>query len=111
MQSSGRHNYESTHTAHCLVAETNQLAYLAKGSPATGTPCPGKVNKLIVTNVGTTMTVDLYDNLDSGANANPIYRYVTAEGKVNIDLNVPFQNGLRCVVGGTPGEVEVVFTV
>lgn len=62
----------------------------------------GRVYSLTVVSVGTAMTIDIYDH--DSANTNKVLEYVTADGKVNWSFRgLVFQNGLRVVVGGTPG--------
>lgn len=78
------------------AAETNQLL--------TG---KGVLGRLFVPNVGTTMTVDVYDHASS--TSNKVAEYVSADGKVNWELNIPIVNGIRVVVGGTPGIVVIVW--
>ncbi len=51
------------------------------------------------------MTVDIYDA--TSGTTSPLWHYVTADGKVDLEFNMPFQNGLRVIVGGTPGEVSI----
>lgn len=79
------------------AAETNQLK--------TGSGTLGRVQ---VTNVGTSMTVDIYDH--GSTTTNKIFEYVSADGKINHELNLPFGTGLRVIVGGTPGIVNIVWS-
>ena len=88
---------EGEYSAHITTNETNQLV--------TG---KGKVARVTVSNVGTAATLDVYD-ATSGTTL-PIYRWVTAEGKVSTQLNCPFQNGLRVITGGTFGEAVVIWS-
>lgn len=85
---------EAENSSLITAAETNQLK--------TG---PGKCARLIVSAVGTTATVDIYDA--TSGTSNPIYRWLTADGKVSITLLTPFFNGLRVITGGTVGEVRI----
>ena len=78
------------------AAETNQLR--------TG---QGFLRRLYVPSVGTTMTVDIYDA--ASGTTNKIVEYVTADGKANLQLDIPFSVGLRVIVGGTPGIVVLVW--
>ncbi len=78
------------------VAEANQLK--------TGT---GLLKRIIVNNVGTTLTLDVYDHATT--TTNKIFEWVSADGKVVRELGIPFQNGLRAVVTGTPGNVVLVW--
>jgi len=58
---------------------------------------PGFIGKLVITNVGTTATVDIYDNASAGS-GNIMWAYVTADGKVSIDLQARCANGITIVV-------------
>lgn len=82
--------------AHIITAnETNQLV--------TG---PGILRRVIVNNVGTSVTLDAYDH--ASTTTNKIFEYVTADGKMVRELDIPFQNGLRVVTGGTLGNIVLV---
>lgn len=88
---------EGEYAARITTNETNQLV--------TG---KGKVARVIITNVGSGASLDVYD-ATSGTTL-PIYRWVTAEGKGSNFLNCPFQNGLRVITGGTFGEAIVTWS-
>lgn len=79
------------------VAETLQIK--------TGSGTLGRVH---VWNVGTTMTLDIYDH--GSSTSNKIYEWVSADGKRNDEVNLPFGIGLRVVVGGTPGGINLVWS-
>lgn len=79
------------------AAETNQLK--------TGSGTLGRVQ---VTNVGTTMTVDIYDA--TSGTTNKIFEWVSADGKINHELNFPFGTGLRVITGGTVGIINIVWS-
>lgn len=83
----------------CATISTNETNQLKTGS--------GMLGRLIVENVGTSMTVDIYDH--QSTTSNKIAEYVSADGKVNREYNLPFGLGLRVVVGGTAGLVHVIF--
>jgi hypothetical protein len=63
---------------------------------------PGFIGKLVITNVGTAATVTVYDH-PSAASGSILWAYVTAEGKVVIDLQARCNLGITVVVnsGGT----------
>ena len=82
--------------ATITVAETLQI-YTGKGV----------LGRLMVTSVGTSMTIDIYDH--ASTTNNKIVEYVTADGKVNWELNLPVSLGIRVVTGGTPGIAHIVF--
>ena len=68
----------------------------------------GLVKSLTVTNVGSSMTIDVYDS--DGADENKVLEYVSADGKVNwVFDNLRFLNGIRVVVGGTVGLAALVW--
>lgn len=79
------------------AAETNQLK--------TGS---GKVGHVTIWNVGTSMTVDIYDHATT--TTNKVFEWVTADGKGTFAIQCPMANGIRVVVGGTPGGVNVVWS-
>jgi hypothetical protein len=69
----------------------------------------GKLGKLIVSGVGTAWTIDIYD--DPTTTNNVVYSWVTADGKVNLDLEIPLANGLTIVSGGTTaGQACIVWS-
>jgi hypothetical protein len=69
---------------------------------------PGKVARVVVMNVGTTATLDIYDHASS--NSNKRVEWVTADGKVNWPLHIPMANGIRAVAGGTFGLAVIVWS-
>lgn len=108
-QTSGRDAQQSGYRADIILAETNQLAFAIK-APASGALVAGKLAKIIVYNPGTTMVATFYDVNDSEGNANPLWQYLTADGKVTLDLGIPFARGLRVVTtAGGMGLVACVF--
>lgn len=68
----------------------------------------GKLAHISVWNVGTTYTVDIYD--DPATSNNRVWQWVTADGKVDRDLNFPMQNGITVITSGTAGGVTVTFS-
>lgn len=78
------------------AAETNQLK--------TGR---GVLRRIQVWDVGATATIDIYDH--GSSTTNQIFKWVTADGKVNAELDIPFEVGLRVVTGGTFGGVNIVW--
>lgn len=64
----------------------------------------GRIYSFTVVNVGTTMTVDVYDS--DGGEENKVIEYVSADGKVNWNFHdLKCLYGIRIVIGGTPGRV------
>lgn len=110
IQTSGRDAQQAGRVAYINGLQTDNVG-LDSGVVATGKLMPGKLAKLIVTAVGTTWTLDIYDAMDTEGNINPMYRYVTAEGKVNISLDRPFARGIKIVSGGggAAGEASLVY--
>lgn len=107
-QNSGRDAQLSNRKVYLTAAATEDVAKTAIGA-ATGVMVAGKFTSLTVSNVGTTMTVDVYDANDSDSTINPMWRYITADGRVNLLFDLAFARGLKVVIGGTPGEVNVGF--
>lgn len=63
---------------------------------------PGRVGRLVIHTVGTTATVILYDALT--ATGNILYSWVTADGKIDVELDARFETGLYLDISGTtPG--------
>lgn len=105
------------------LAERNYQPFIFKTAGAfqvkphaTGRRGPGIIRSFTVVNVGTNMTVDVYDS--DSTEENKLIEYVTADGKVNwnwqsSDRGTPgglrLQYGLRVVIGGTPGRVIIDF--
>lgn len=92
----GTPSFQGTSTAIITAAETNQLVV--------GT---GRLRRVHMANVGTTATLDVYD--DASANNNKIYEWVSADGKRSDNVDIPFQAGLRVVSGGTFGRAILVY--
>lgn len=76
--------------------EANQLK-------ATG----GKLGQVIIANVGTTATLDIYD--DSSTTNNKVFEWLSADGKGIFALQCPMANGIRVVTGGTFGRAVVIW--
>lgn len=55
------------------------------------------IGKLVMTNVGTTATVVIYDNA-SAASGNVLWSWASADGKVSIDLQARCVNGITIIV-------------
>ena len=86
-----------THTSVITLNETNQLKAMA-----------GKIGQVVVWNAGTTWQLDVYDH--ASANTNPVWSWVSADGKGVFALQMPLQAGLRVVTSGTtPGAVSIVW--
>lgn len=79
-----------------ILAETNQLK--------TGSGVLGRVQ---VWNVGSSFTLDIYDH--GSTTTNKIFEWVSADGKINQEVNIPFGVGLRVITGGTPGLVNLIW--
>lgn len=69
---------------------------------------PGKVARVIVWDVGTTATLDIYDDPDS--NDSLRWGWVSADGKGTFDLEIPMGAAIRIVTGGTFGKCTVVWS-
>lgn len=68
---------------------------------------PGRIARILVWDVGTTWTLDVYDH--GSANNNPVWGWVSADGKGEFDLEIPLGTGLRIVTGGTAGKATVIY--
>src|SRR5580765_6841391 len=80
------------------ASETNQLK-----------TTPGEIAAIKVWGAGTTWVIDVYD--DPGANAHPVWQWLTARGNGEFPVELPMSTGIRIVTsGGTPGSVTVVYS-
>lgn len=93
----GTEIFVGSRKAVITAAETNQLKDRT-----------GKVASIIVWDVGTTATLDLYDN--ASASSNKVWGWVSANGVGVFALQMPMQRGIRVVTGGTPGGWTVVYS-
>lgn len=100
----GRNPVGSTGPSHTgqnasviTASETNQLKTSG-----------GFLGRVVVWGVGTTWTIDVYD--DASANNNRVWGWVSANGVGAFDLRIPMQAGIRVVTGGTAGAATVVWS-
>ena len=69
----------------------------------------GKVGQVVVWDVGSAATIDVYD--DASANTNKCWGWVTADGKGTFPIQMPMKNGIRIVTAGTtPPKLTVVWS-
>lgn len=66
---------------------------------------PASLVSVHIENVGTTATLDIYDAI-SGT-TNKIFEWVTADGKVRVDLGIRAKSGIRVISGGTFGRAVI----
>ena len=78
------------------VAETNQLV--------TGETV---LRTVVVANVGTTAELDIYDA--TSGTSNKVLEWVSADGKLYAEVNIPMKNGLRVITGATPGRYVLTY--
>ncbi len=93
----GQQTHAGSNHSVITVSETNQLKARA-----------GRLVAIIVWGVGTGWTLDIYDH--ASANTNPVWQWVTADGKGRFLLDLPIANGIRIVTAGTPGSVTAVWS-
>lgn len=67
----------------------------------------GKLAQIVVSNVGSSWTVDIYDDIATTA-AKKIWEYVTADGKGTFAVQIPCKTGIRVVSGGTTAGLAVI---
>lgn len=79
--------------------ETNQLKVT-----------PGKVGSIVISEVGASATLDLYDDLDSNDVTKKVWVWATADGKGVFALQMPMGEGIRVVTGGTFGRAVVIWS-
>jgi hypothetical protein len=88
---------QPTHNAIIVLAETNQLF--------TGT---GRMFGYTGIAIGTTFRVQVYDH--ATATTNLVFdKTVVAIGEVLV-VDIPFQNGMRVVTTGTPGQINLQYS-
>lgn len=68
----------------------------------------GFLHNVAIQSVGTTWTIDLYD--DTAAANNRVWSWVTADGKGPFALQIPLQAGLVLVTTGTAGAATIVWS-
>jgi len=69
----------------------------------------GRAVRLLVFGVGTAWVLDIYDH--ASANTNPVWQWVSADGKVSTVLDIPMTLGVRIVSSGTtPGSAVLVWS-
>lgn len=69
----------------------------------------GRLVRLIVSGAGSAWTVTIYD--DTAGTSNQIWAYATADGKANVELDVPVTKGIKVVAAGTTaGQAVVVYS-
>lgn len=65
------------------------------------------LRRVIVNNVGNSATLDIYDHASTAQNK--VFEWVTADGKMVREVDIPLKNGLTVISGGTLGNVVVVW--
>lgn len=88
--------HQGAQKAIIIGAETNQLV-----------SAETVLRKIIVFDVGSTATLDIYDA--TSGTSNRVFKWVSADGKIQADVNIPMKNGLRVITGGTPGDFTLVY--
>jgi len=67
---------------------------------------PGKFAKLIIRGVGTAWVLAFYD--DTGSGGEEVCEWLTADGKVALDLQIPMYYGIRLVASGTTAGAALI---
>lgn len=101
----GTNSIIATGSARAIIT-ANQAA----GAGAIVKSQPGKVGQVVVWNVGTSATIDVYDSSDGSA-TNHVWSWATADGKGIFAIQTPMLNGIAVVVAGTGApSLTVVYT-
>lgn len=80
---------------------TDKATYTLRSGPA-------KLSHIIVFDVGTSWTLDFYD--ETSGSGSLVWSWVSADGKGRHDLQIPCPTGLTVVSGGTTaGKVTIVW--
>ena len=83
----------------CVITDASTTVIKAKR---------GKLAHVSIWNVGTTYTLDIYD--DPATNNNRVWQWVTADGKKDVDLDFPMSNGITAITTGTAGGITITFS-
>lgn len=62
---------------------------------------PGFIGRLVITAVGSSATVVIYDNASAGS-GDVLWSWATADGKGSFAMEARADNGITIVVGGSP---------
>jgi len=91
------------------VVTGNQMSILTDKATYTLKSGSGTCHQLIVGNVGTTWTIDFYD--DTAGSARKFFSWVTADGKGPFALQAPCSAGITVISGGsTAGQASIVWS-
>lgn len=80
------------HPKYAIIDDDTDTSNIVAG------PC--RLGKLIVYTVGTSGDIKIYDA--TSGTSNLIYHWVTADGKINEEINIRMTTGLRVVVTNDP---------
>lgn len=80
------------HTGSVASVITTNTTTVLKAIPT------GKVGQVVVWGVGTTATIDVYN--DPATTNNKVWSWVSADGKGIFALQMPCSNGITVVTGG-----------
>lgn len=96
-------------TTHQSVVTGNQGSILTDKATYTLKTTPGYVHQLLIGAVGTTWTIDFYDDL-TGVNRK-FFSWVTADGKGPFTIQFPCSAGITIISGGTTaGQASIVWS-
>lgn len=96
-------NQISVVTGNAASVLTDKATYVLKAAP-------GFCHQLLVGAVGTTWTIDFYDNATAGS-GRLFFSWVTADGKGPFALQFPCNAGITIVSGGTTaGQASIVWS-
>lgn len=86
-----------------MNVQTNDKVYsfTSPGTAVNIKASPGYVGRLVINAIGSGATVTIYDA--TSGTTDPIWIWVTADGKVSIELNRRLVNGLRIVGSSATG--------
>lgn len=70
----------------------------------------GKVGQVVVWNVGTSATIDLYNNTVGDTSGQHLWSWASADGKGVFAIQTPFNAGISIVIAGTAPSCTVVWS-
>lgn len=92
-----------------LPSNDNTYSFTANVAATNLKATPGVLGRVAIHTVGTTATLDIYDS--AAGTDRPLWSWVSADGKVNLELNVRFGTALRFVTtGAAPCKGFVTYT-
>lgn len=68
----------------------------------------GRLAQIVVSDAGTTWTIDIYDDPGAATSGKKIWGWVSADGKGTFAVQIPCSAGITVVSGGTTAGLAVI---